>query len=66
MSQSLVVYLVWHPPSSDESLAKSLIVVVEVENQALNQHVIWAIPSGITKLSQSQAGVVGDASPNAK
>ena len=50
-SQSLAIHLVQHPPSSDESLAESLVVVVVVENQSLNQYVMWAIPSGVTKLS---------------
>ena len=45
VSQGLTVHLVGHNPSSDEPLSKSLIVVVEVENQVWNQHVIWAIPS---------------------
>ena len=51
MAQSLAIYLVQHPPRSDKSLAKTLIVVVVVKYQTLNQHLVRAIPSGITKMS---------------
>ena len=51
--QCLTIHFVGHPPSSDKSLSKSLSVVVEVENQVWNQHVMRAIPSSILKLSQS-------------
>ena len=33
VSQSLSIHLVYHPPCSDESLAKSLIAIVVVEYQ---------------------------------
>ena len=46
--QSLSIYLVQHPPSSDKSLAKTLIVVIVVKYQTLNQHLVRAIPSSVT------------------
>ena len=49
--QCLAIYLVQHPPSSDESLAKTLIIVLVVKYQTLNEHFMWAIPSGVTKLT---------------
>ena len=66
VSQSLAVYLVGHSPCSDEPKAESLIVIIEVEDYPLNEHVMRAVSSSITKLLESQAGVVGNASPNAK
>ena len=51
MPQCLVNYLVQHLPSSDKSLAMTLIVVLVVKYQTLNENLMWAIPSGIPKLS---------------
>ena len=51
MPQILAIYLVQHPLSSDKSLAKTLIVILVVKYQTLNQHLVRAIPSGVTKLS---------------
>ena len=66
MPQRLAIYLFQHPPSSDKPLVVTLIIILVVKYQPLNKHLMWTIPSGIPKLSQSQARVVGDASPNAK
>ena len=64
--QCLTIYSVGHPPSSDEPLAKSLRIVVEVKNYVRNQHVMRAISPSISELSQSQTWVVSNAPPNSK
>ena len=51
MPQCLAIHLVQHPPSSDKPLAVTLIVILVVEYHSLDKHLMWTIPSGVTKLS---------------
>ena len=51
MPQCLDIYLVQHPTGSDKPLAMTLIVVLVVKYQTLNEHLMWAIALGLTKLS---------------
>ena len=53
MYQSLIVHLVYHSPSTCKPLAVTLVFVVVVEHQTLDEHLVRVVSLGIPKLSKS-------------